>query len=492
MRGRVLFFKYIASFLAVMLVSFLLLSGYLALYTAGYFSRQTERGINLSARALAESISAGMELSRQDFEGLIEEHRALFVRQLNALRTEEESVFFITNNAGRVLISTDETQVGTLLSSEEMESAIAHGKTGETFVAEFPGLFSSPRRCRVVLMEKTYSETSKQRVGAVFLTFPASTLNDFSKNLLISFFLAALFLLCVVLMLFFWIARKLMMPLELLNDAAKAYAQGDFSWRIPEEESGELRPLSRALNQMASLAQEHEKTRQMFISNISHELRTPLTTISGFVQNMKAGAILPESQDRYFTIILDEVNRLSRLVQTLLETSRMSEGKREYHMAPFDLCELGRITLLSFESRLEEKRVDVSFLAEKDAMFVTADRDAIAQVIYNLIDNAAKFTPTQGTLSVRVQSPGKDKVIFSVKNTGSGISKDEISHLFDRFYKADTSRGLDKTGMGLGLFIARSIIQAHGEEIWVESVEGKYAEFFFSLPTTSVLPTQQP
>ena len=161
-------------------------------------------------------------------------------------------------------------------------------------------------------------------------------------------------------------------------------------------------------------------------------------------------------------------------------------------MAPFDLCELGRITLLSFENRLEEKRVDVSFLAEKDAMFVTADRDAIAQVIYNLIDNAAKFTPTQGTLSVRVQSPGKDKVIFSVKNTGSGIPKDEISHLFDRFYKADTSRGLDKTGMGLGLFIARSIIQAHGEEIWVESVEGKYTEFFFSLPATSVLPTQQP
>jgi signal transduction histidine kinase len=149
-----------------------------------------------------------------------------------------------------------------------------------------------------------------------------------------------------------------------------------------------------------------------------------------------------------------------------------------------DLCELGRITLLSFEAPLEQKRLEVSFDAEPDSIFVFADRDAIQQVIYNLMDNAIKFTPEEGRFAIKVSVQEK-KAIFSVENSGDGIPPEELSHLFDRFYKSDRSRGLDKKGMGLGLFIAKSIISAHSEEIWVESQMGRFTRFVFSLPLTN-------
>jgi signal transduction histidine kinase len=274
------------------------------------------------------------------------------------------------------------------------------------------------------------------------------------------------------------------MPLQKLNQAANAFASGDFSTRLPEEKGGEIKPLLRAFNQMAEKAEKNDLSHQTFISNVSHDLRTPLTTVSGFVQNMLEGAIPPEKQSHYLRIILDECNRLSRLVQTLLDVSRMSAGKRNYRMDTMDLCELARITLLSFEKRLESKEMEVEISFEKENLLVCADRDAIQQVIYNLTDNAIKFSPTGGTLSMGIRSRGQ-KAFFSLRNTGEGIPKEELPHLFDRFYKSDRSRGLDKKGMGLGLFIVKSIIDAHKEELWVESLSGSYTEFVFSLPLHS-------
>ena len=226
---------------------------------------------------------------------------------------------------------------------------------------------------------------------------------------------------------------------------------------------------------------EKERMRANLLRAVSHDLRTPLTTVSGFVQNMLQGTIPQDKLPHYYKIILDEVNRLSRLVQTLLETSRMTAGERKYTFAPMDLCELGRVTILSFEKRLDEKNIEVMFFNEPEDIFVMADQDAIQQVIYNLMDNAIKFTPQEGFLGVTVEIQGQ-KAIFRVKNSGEGIPEEELSHLFDRFYKSDRSRGLDKKGMGLGLFIVKSILSAHGEEVWVESLYGSYTEFFFSLP----------
>ena len=149
-------------------------------------------------------------------------------------------------------------------------------------------------------------------------------------------------------------------------------------------------------------------------------------------------------------------------------------------LRPLDLCELARVTLLSFETILEELGANVRFDARPERLMVSADKDAIQRVIFNLVDNAAKFTPPEGDLFIRIREQNK-KAVFSIRNTGEGIPPEELPHLFDRFYKSDRSRGLDKRGAGLGLYIAKRIIDAHGEEIWVTSQKGGWTEFVFTL-----------
>ncbi|MEG2118293.1 MAG: HAMP domain-containing sensor histidine kinase, partial [Clostridia bacterium] len=187
-----------------------------------------------------------------------------------------------------------------------------------------------------------------------------------------------------------------------------------------------------------------------------------------------------EKQDYYLEIISTEVRRLSRLVSTLLEISKMQSGDRKLTITRFNLSEKTRQILLSFEKKIDDKKIEIEFNNDSD-IFVSADTDAIHQVLYNLTDNAVKFTPQGGTLSITVQKHEK-KAIVSVRNTGEGIPAEELPYLFDRFYKSDRSRGLDKAGTGLGLYIVKSTLNMHGEDITVASIQGQYTEFKFTLP----------
>ena len=206
-----------------------------------------------------------------------------------------------------------------------------------------------------------------------------------------------------------------------------------------------------------------------------------MTAIGGYAQNMLEERIPPEKQKHYLRVILNETQRLSRMVDTLLEATRIAGGGQKFVKKPVDLCELARVTLLSFETVLEELRAEVSFDARPERLTVSADKDAIQRVMFNLIDNAAKFTPARGEISITIREQDK-KALFSIRNTGAGIPPEELPYVFDRFYKSDRSRGLDKRGAGLGLFIAKSIINAHGEEIRVTSRPGEWTEFAFTLP----------
>jgi len=177
-----------------------------------------------------------------------------------------------------------------------------------------------------------------------------------------------------------------------------------------------------------------------------------------------------------------EVHRLSRLVSSLLDLSRLQAGDRKFTMVPFDICEMARLILISFEQKIEEKRLDVVFECDEDRMQVLADRDAIYQIFYNICHNAVKFARPEGKLQIRIVTAKDKKIRVSVYNDGEGIPTEDQPMIFERFYKSDKSRGLDKTGVGLGLFISKTIITAHGEKIWVSSTPGKNCEFFFTLP----------
>lgn len=223
-----------------------------------------------------------------------------------------------------------------------------------------------------------------------------------------------------------------------------------------------------------------EETRNTFLANISHDLRTPMTSIAGIIDCILEGAIPAEKHNYYLQQIASEVRRLSRLVSSLLDISRMQAGERKFNMTAFDVCEQARQILISFEKRLDEKKLDVVFDCSSDNIMVYADVDAIHQVIFNLIDNAVKFSDEGGCLTITINAKEK-KVYVSIMNTGKGIPDEDQPFIFDRFYKSDRSRGLDKTGVGLGLYIVRTIIERHGEEIRLRSEYGKDCEFTFTL-----------
>ena len=206
-----------------------------------------------------------------------------------------------------------------------------------------------------------------------------------------------------------------------------------------------------------------------------------MTSISGFIDGILDGVIPPEKHEYYLQLVSDEIKRLSRLVTSILDLSRLEAGERKFTMEEFDVCEMGRQILISFEQKIEEKKLDVSFACDSDRMVTVADRDAIYQVLYNLSDNAVKFASEGGTFRLSIRRLKSKKLLVSVYNEGQGISEDDLPYVFERFYKSDKSRGLNKTGAGLGLYIVKTIVDAHGESIWVDSEQGKDCCFNFTL-----------
>ncbi len=294
---------------------------------------------------------------------------------------------------------------------------------------------------------------------------------------------AALLVLLAILIAVYFISDRVTSPLRGMCAATKQFANGSFDVRVPVPAHGkdEVAQLATAFNQMAESLEHLESLRNTFIANVSHDLRTPMTTIIGFIEEIRDGVIPQEEQDHYLEIISNEARRLSRLVSSLLDISRIEAGDRKFTPTPFDICEMGRVILISFEQQIDEKHLEVEFECDRERMTVLADHDAIYQIFYNICHNAVKFSRAGGALRIHIRADRDRKVLVSVYNEGQGIPEADLPYVFDRFYKSDKSRGLDKTGVGLGLFIAKTIIRAHGEKIWVESEEGKYCEFFFTL-----------
>ena len=280
----------------------------------------------------------------------------------------------------------------------------------------------------------------------------------------------------------YFITERMVAPLKSMSQAAKSFARGQFDARVNVVGSDEIAELAEAFNNMAESLAASDEMQRSFIANVSHDLRTPMTTISGFIDGILSGAIPPEKQEHYLGVISSEARRLSRLVAALLDISRMQAGERKFTMTNFDVCELARQILISFEQKIEAKNLDVAFECDEDRLEVSADRDAIHQVLYNICDNGIKFSREGGKYEIRIAAEKDHRIRVSVYNEGVGIPPEDLNRIFDRFYKSDKSRGLDKTGVGLGMYISRTIIEAHGERIWAESELGQWCRFTFLLP----------
>ncbi|MBE6673210.1 MAG: HAMP domain-containing histidine kinase [Ruminococcaceae bacterium] len=320
--------------------------------------------------------------------------------------------------------------------------------------------------------------------GTVFVCIPHDDLGTVYQDIVKTTVIVGFLVMAAGVIVIIFLSEQIRSPLRSMERAARSFAKGDFTVRVPETGGGEIAELAVVFNNMAASLAELEEQRSSFLANVSHDLRTPMTTISGFIDGILDGVIPEEKHPYYLAIVREEVGRLSRLVRTLLELSRIQAGDRKFTFTPMDVHKMAWQILVSNEKRINDKKLDVDFDADDDAMYVLADSDAIHQVLYNLIDNAIKFAKDEGVLRIQLKNEG-GKVRVTIYNEGHGVSQEELPHLFDRFYKADKSRGLDKAGTGLGLNIARVIIVAHGDDIKAESEEGKYCSFTFCLKKTT-------
>ncbi len=277
------------------------------------------------------------------------------------------------------------------------------------------------------------------------------------------------------------ITYRLTKPLKLMSDAAKAMARGDFSRRIPVTSDDEIGQLAVSFNQMTNSLARLEEVRKSFIANVSHELKTPMTTISGFIDGIIDGTIDAEKQPYYLGIVHDEVKRLSRMVEEMLNVSRLESDEFELKRESFNFKDQVLSIVISQEQRIEKKKIDIVGLDSILDVNINADKDLIHRVVYNLVDNAIKFTNEGGKISFKVNYNSKD-FTFRIENTGKGIPQGELPYVFERFYKVDKSRSSNKESTGLGLYIVKTIIKKHGGVISVSSIQNQFTAFEFTLP----------
>lgn len=270
-------------------------------------------------------------------------------------------------------------------------------------------------------------------------------------------------------------------PLSKITEAAKQYASGNLDYEIPVSTEDEMGYLSASLNYMSSQLRDMEDYQKKFVANVSHDFRSPLTSIKGYVEAMADGTIPPELQGKYLKIILFETERLTDLTHDLLTLNEFDTEHLLLDKVSFDLHEIIKNVATSFEGRCTQKKISIELLFATKHLYVIADKRKIQQVLYNLLDNAIKFSDADSTVTIETTERG-DKVYTSVKDNGIGIPRNALNKIWERFYKTDLSRGKDKKGTGLGLAIVKEAIQAHGENINVISTEGVGTEFIFSLP----------
>lgn len=318
--------------------------------------------------------------------------------------------------------------------------------------------------------------------GFLLLHISTDSINDSGKSILkliYSTFFIMYSLSLIILAVFTFVV---FLPLKKISIASREYAKGNLTYEGLSNfrSDDEIGRLGVSLNFMANRLNSIEEEQKKFIGNVSHDFRSPLTSIKGYIEAMEDGTIPPENQKKYLDIVLFETNRLTKLTESLLTLNAWDNKSNRLNITDFSLYELIRPIIDSFEGKCEKKHIQINLNLGSKNYVVSADKDKIEQVVYNLIDNAVKFSHDESTIEINIIDKN-DKILFFIKDNGIGIPKESVNKVWDRFYKTDLSRGKDKTGTGLGLSITKEIIQAHNENINVISTEGVGTEFIFTL-----------
>jgi signal transduction histidine kinase len=402
----------------------------------------------------------GELFSRESYEWKIDEILGLYqgqISQINAYGYGYRANLFTANSGDIKMIE----QLKKVMTGEEIKVR---------------GIFNES--ADVVTFGVPYMDITDTVVGALLLHMGASALNDYSGDIVNYAAFACAASMAVGTILIYVIARRQVKPVRRIQKAVSSFASGNFNCRVEVSGADELAELAGSFNKMAAELGALEESRRTFVANVSHELRSPMTSISGYAQGMLDGTIRADEQRKYLDVILSETNRLTNLVNELLELSRCESDMSALATARIDVNALILKIMLEYEQRIEEKELDVRFSFESQQMFSLADPDKLTQVIGNLIDNSVKFSNRGGSLLVKTRSIDNTCAI-AMKNTGPVIAPEDMPFIFDRFFKGDKAHTAGN-GTGLGLAIVKKIIEQHGQAITAVSF-GRETEFTFTL-----------
>ena len=321
--------------------------------------------------------------------------------------------------------------------------------------------------------------------GYLLIHKPLSHLEYFVRQMMKPVFMTVGIILVLAGLLYGVLVFFIFKPLQTITNAAQQYASGNLDYEIPIHTHDEFGYLSASLNYMSTQLKNMEEYEKKIVANVSHDFRSPLTSIKGYVEAMADGTIPPELHNKYLNIISFETDRLTDLTQDLLTLNQYDMHALILNKTAFDIQEMIKKTAASFEGKCLEKHISINLVLLPTPAYVYADKRKIQQVVYNLMDNAIKFSQPELSVTVEVSEKGDDKYSISVTDSGEGIPKKDLGKIWERFYKSDASRGKDKKGTGLGLAIVKEAITAHDEYINVISTEGVGTEFTFHLTKAS-------
>ncbi len=473
-----LYWRQMLVIVSMVLLTLILLGA--SFFSLSYNYARSQQGEEIAAKARVMSqlslsyLESGRYMEMEDLQNDQD-----FQRLASFAAVVSDVQFMICDTEGHVLLSTDEALEGKTVTIPAHRTEKVMERGSASWRDDFGGLY--PRK-RFSVGGAVVNPATAEMVGEVVAVSTLASLDAMWQGFIGLFFMTAFVVLMVAFMASSVTAMRQIRPIREMVQATRRYAKGDFDIRMDdygrEDEIGEL---ASSFNAMAESLQQTERQRQEFIANISHELKTPMTTIAGYTDGILDGTIPPENERQYLQIISDESRRLSRMVRRMLDVSQfqaMDPLKSGNH---FDICESMRRVLISLERRITDRRLDVDADIPEAPILVLGDNDMITQVIYNLLENAAKFATPATTLYLGVTTiDGKARV--TVRNEGPTIPPEELPLLFERFHKSDKSRSRDKDGVGLGLYIAKTIVEQHREKIDVTSEDG-VTTFTFSLAT---------
>ena len=481
---RSLFRKYFSVCCSVVLMSIVILGILFMVFAAQYFKEDKLGALEKNAEYAAE-LTLEHVVSIDGVYQIVVYNSSLTTAWIPMAKSMDADIY-LSNLSGEVLLCTHRSTC----------SHKAYGinediinKTKEDGIYKEVGKMGEIYKSSYYTVGVPLKLSDGRIAGIVFASTSAQELTDFMGEILKMFLLSALVMMVVTFAVVYVVTGNLVRPLREMVKATESFAKGDFSARVPINERDEIGKLSMAFNNMAASLAQQESVRRSFVANASHELKTPMTSIAGFIDGILDGTIPPEKERHYLTIVSDEVKRLSRLVRSMLNIAKIEAGEMKLNPTVFDVNEAVLSSIFTFEQTIESKHLEIKGL-DAGKIMVEADEDLIHQVVYNLLENAVKFVNEGGYIEVSYTVDAK-RTYINIKNSGEGIPKDEISKVFDRFYKTDRSRSIDKTGVGLGLHIVRSIVNLHQGEVIVRSVEGEYCEFSFSVATAPKALTKQ-